>query len=407
MNTSLSVECLFSRQAARVGASEIRELLKLIGSGDIISFAGGVPEPSLFPYDRINLACDRVLGDPEVRAKACQYTTTEGFPPLREWIAAYLSSRGAVLTADNVLITNGAQQAIDLVARLFIDEGDRVAVAKPTYLGALQAFDAYRPDYLAIKTDDQGMLPGELEAAMKMRPKLIYVVPDFQNPDGITYSSDRRQFLVKLADEYGVPILEDSAYDQLRYEGDMLSPLIALGSQAHGSIEEGCYIHAGTFSKTVAPGFRIGWVVAPKPVIQQLVCFKQATDLHSSTINQILMYHVVSEGFTQHLDRCRALYRGRRDAMLEALAENMPPGVTWSRPLGGLFVWLALPEPLNARDLFNQSISKHIAFVPGDAFFTDRSVRNTCRLSFSAISTEQIQEGVRRLATAVKELISR
>lgn len=387
---SLDWNSLFAGRMAGVTASEIRELLKLIDRPEIISFAGGIPDPDLFPREAIARAHERILRGNSSAAAALQYSISEGFPPLREWIAARFP-----VTPDEILVTNGSQQGLEFVGRLLIGPGEKVAVTAPTYLGALQAFSFAQPSYLSVAMDEEGILLEPLEEALKQRPKLLYLVPDFQNPTGITMSLERRKAVVALCRRYGVPIVEDTAYTALRYEGEALPSLFELDDRSDGGI----VIYAGTFSKTLVPALRVGWLMGARPVIDKLVLVKQGSDLHTGTLNQMVVHAVAEEVFDAQVARACDAYRKRRDAMLAALEEFMPPGVRWTRPQGGMFVWIELPEGFDGAELLKRSIGEaNVAFVPGASFFPDRSGRNTIRVSFSMSKPETIREGVRRLA---------
>lgn len=389
---------------AGMKASEIRELLKVLERPEIISFAGGIPDPALFPHAELLAAYDRVLKSDSLRAAALQYSVSEGWLPLREWIVDTMNDRhGLGATPDNVLITSGSQQGLEFLGKLFIGPGDLVAVTRPTYLGALQAFAPYEPRYVSVPVDRDGVIVEALEEAFRQNPKFFYLVPDFQNPNGITLSLERRRAVIELAARYGVPILEDAAYTELSYDGPAPPPLIAVDAERAGAgagYRPGHVIYAGTFSKTVAPALRVGWVTGPVEIVNKLVLMKQAGDLHSSTINQIVLNDVVRAVYPALTAGLRDAYRVRRDAMLTALERWFPANVRWTRPAGGLFVWLDLPEGVDATALLERAIAEvNVAFVPGSAFHADRSGANTCRLSFSMANPETINEGIRRLAT--------
>lgn len=382
----------FAPRMAGVNASEIRELLKLIDQPDVISFAGGIPDPDLFPRDSIARAHERVLRSNSLAGTALQYSISEGFPPLRDWIGA----RSGV-AREEILITNGSQQGLDFLGKLLISPGDTIVVTAPTYLGALQAFSPYQPRYAAVPTDADGVLPDALEAALAQRPKLLYLVPDFANPNGVTLSRERREKVVELCRRYGVPVIEDAAYNALRYDGEALPTLLELDLAA--GMDGRVVIYAGTFSKTVVPALRVGWLAGPAPVIQKLVLMKQAADLHVGTLSQMVIHAVAEEIYDSHVVTLRNAYRQRRDAMLAALQETMPAGVSWTRPAGGMFVWLELPAGFDGAQMLERSIAEErVAFVPGAAFYPDRSGKATCRLSFSTNRPERIREGIGRLA---------
>lgn len=397
MNTLWSQR--YAQRTQRMQSSAIRELLKLTERPDMISFAGGLPAPEVFPIAEFQAACQRVLA--EDGPQALQYSTTEGYRPLREMIARHMARYGIVVEPDNVLITSGSQQALDLIGKIFINPGDRLLVEKPTYVGALQAWNAYQAEYIAVPLDDNGLRTDDIETALRAGPKFIYVLPNFHNPAGVTMALERRQVLVELAHRYGVPIIEDDPYGQLRYEGDHLPPLVMLDGRLHapeGAPYSGNVLYLSTFSKTLAPGLRLGWVVAPAEVIRRLVQAKQGADLHTSTLTQMVAYEVARGGFLdRHVRLIREVYRERRDAMLMALAKYFPTGVHWTAPHGGLFLWVTLPQPMDAADILKAAIDERVAFVPGASFFPDGSGQNTFRLNFSNATTPKIEEGIRRL----------
>lgn len=399
------------RYAHRLGgmsSSIIRELLKLTQQPDIISFAGGLPAPEVFPIEAVQKACDHVLQT--AGKQALQYTTTEGYLPLREVIAEWSSRYGIHVEPDNILITSGSQQGLDLIGRLFINRGDYIVVESPTYLGALQAWNAYGAQYIPIPIDDDGMRTDHLEQALKLGPKFIYVLPNFQNPAGVTLSAERRRELVRLADQYGVPIVEDDPYGKLRYEGEHIPPVLVMDNQLaaeNGTHYQGNVIYLGTFSKILAPGLRLAWIIAPKEVIRKLVQAKQGADLHTATFNQFVAYEMARSGvIDEHIKVIRATYKERRDTMLAAMEEFFPEEVRWTRPAGGMFLWVVAPEYIDTTALFEKAIEKKVAYVPGAAFHTDGSGQNTMRVNYSFSDPETIREGIRRLGLVLKEAIA-
>lgn len=382
----------FSPYGRRVTASEIRELLKLLDRPGIISFAGGIPDPALFPVELIAEAHQRVFADPDRAGAALQYSVSEGYAPLRERLVQGWRDRGVELGIDNVLVTNGSQQALDLIGRLFLDAGDRLLSARPTYLGALQAFNGSAPSHGELSE-----LDGHSEPA-----KLAYVMPDFANPTGESMGMNARRALLAGAEARDVVVVEDAAYVSLSYDGETPATLLALEAEAKGSVDAGRVIHCGTFSKTLVPGLRVGWMIGPKPVVRKLVLMKQATDLHTSSLAQVVLSDLLGMVGASHLERLRGAYRERRDAMLAALERYMPTGVNWTRPRGGMFVWVDLPEGLDGAALLQRAIeTEQVAFVPGGAFYGRDPRRNTLRLSFSLSDPETIEEGVRRLGRLI------
>jgi 2-aminoadipate transaminase len=397
-----------AQRSGRVTSSAIREFLKLLDDPAIISFAGGLPAPEAFPAERILAATYRVLARSD--GAGLQYGATEGVGPLRELLVRHMARYGIDVGPENVLVTTGAQQALDLVGKAFINPGDRIAVEEPTYVGAIQAFSAYEAHFVTVPVDDDGLRIERLEDALRAAPKFLYVLPNFQNPAGVTLSLERRRRLVELAARYGTPIVEDDPYGQLRYEGSHLPPLVALDAELHGSNGRsfrGGVLYLGTLSKTLAPGLRIGWVVAPEEVIARLGQFKQGADLHTSTFTQMIAYEAVRGGFLdQHVKRIRHIYAERRDAMLGALERHMPDGTRWTRPKGGLFLWLTLPGRLKAADVLADALAAKVAFIPGTAFHALGGGEHTLRLNFSYCRPEVIEEGIARLGGVLRRMAS-
>jgi len=395
----MQLDQIFATRNARMKASEIRELLKLLDQPDIISFAGGIPDPALFPAEEFAAAFQNAL-TPERQAQALQYSVSEGYLPLRQWIVAEMAKIGILCEVENVLITSGSQQALDYLGKLFLSPGDTALVGWPTYLGALAAFNAYEPRYdqLALKTNRLPESYAEAAGEVGSAVKFAYLSPDFANPTGETLDHAGRLRLLELADTLDCAIIEDAAYQSLRYDGEAVPPVLALELEQKGSIEDCRTVYCGTFSKTLAPGVRIGWAVAAKPVISQMVLLKQAADLHTSSINQMAVHGVAEACFDTHVEQLQAVYQRRRDVMLAALDEHMPEGVDWTRPEGGMFIWVTLPEGMDGARLLARSLeTERVAFVPGQAFFADGSGQNTIRLSFSNSNHASIEEGISRL----------
>jgi 2-aminoadipate transaminase len=382
-------------------------MLEFTSLPDVISFAGGMPAPEVFPIEKFKEASEVVLT--EMGDRALQYGTTEGYQPLREMIARNASKYGIQISADNVLITSGSQQALDLLGRIFINREDRVLVESPTYLGALQAWNAYGVKYVTIPFDQDGMRTDVLESRLRMGIKFIYVLPNFQNPTGVTLSRERRKQLVDVANAYGVPIVEDDPYGQLRYEGDHLPPVVVLDDEMRAKkvpIYSGNVIYTSTFSKILAPGLRLAWVVAPCEVIKKLVQAKQGCDLHTSTFTQYIAYEIANTPWMKtHILTIRKTYKERRDIMLQSLEQYMPEGVQWTHPKGGLFLWVTLPEGIDAGEIFKSAVEAKVAFVPGGSFHPLGGGENTMRLNFSNAKPDLIMEGIKRLAKVVKENI--
>ncbi len=377
-------------------ASDIREILKVTQQPDVISFAGGLPASELLPArEMAELAHSLLI---EEGAVALQYAPTEGMPRLRQQIAERLAGRVAGCRGqDDVLVVSGSQQALDLTGKVFLDEGDAVLCESPTYLGAINAFRAYRPRFVEVATDEEGMDLADLERhlAAVERVKFIYVVPDFQNPSGRRWSVSRRRHLTELAARFAVPVIEDAPYAELCYDGEPLPPVAAF-DEAH------LVVYLGTFSKILSPGLRLGWVAAEHEVLRRYVLVKQGSDLHTSSLVQLLASrYMAAHDIEAHIARLRDVYRGRRNAMLAALEEHFPPEINFTRPSGGLFLWVELPEGMDARELLVLSLEERVAFVPGECFFPGGGRRNTLRLNFSAMPEERITEGVRRLGSVL------
>ena len=398
----------YAQRTKNLKSSAIRELLKITQRPDVISFAGGLPAPEVFPTERFREACVKVLNTQG--RQALQYGATEGYEPLREMIASHTARYGVKAKPENVLITSGSQQALDLIAKLLINPGDRILVEAPTYLGALQAFSVFGAEYICVPSDNDGLRTERLEESLRLGPKFMYVLPNFQNPGGTTLAEGRRHELVLLAERYGIPIIEDDPYGQLRYEGDHLTPLITLDRQnisGDDGYSTGNVLYLSTFSKTLSPGLRLGWIVAPPEVIVKLVQIKQGADLHTSTFTQMVAYEVARDNFLdEHIKLIRKVYGERRDVMLEALEEYFPPEVSWTRPQGGLFLWVTLPEGMDADRLFEAALKENVAFVAGDSFYAANGYadegRRHFRLNFSNAQPEQIREGIRRLSVAIR-----
>jgi 2-aminoadipate transaminase len=388
----------YAKRTEGMRASDIREILKVTAQPEIISLAGGLPAPELFPIDEYRRAFEWVLETDG--AQALQYGPSEGFRKLRALLAERLERFGIQCSADDVLITNGSQQALDLIAKMLLDPGDAVLVERPTYLGALQAFNQYQPAYAVVPMDEDGMQVDEVERLLSQRSgpriKFIYALPNFQNPTGRSMSLDRRRQLVELASTFGVPIVEDDPYGELRYEGEALPSHKAL--DASGSV-----IYLGTISKILAPGLRLGWIVASPEAMEVLLHGKQPSDLHTGMIQQMATYEVMRDGFVdRHVEHIKAFYKERRDVMLRAIEEHFPGDANYTRPSGGLFVWAELPSHVDTRELLLDAVKERVAFVPGQGFHADNSGTNTMRLNFSNVPPEQLREGIRRLGHAIQ-----
>ena len=394
---------VFSNTAKVMKRSAIRELLKLTQRSDIISFAGGLPAPDTFPIDQLKEISCEVL-DTE-GAQALQYGATEGDMKLREILVERYKKEGLKLDINNLVITTASQQALDLIPKIFINPGDKIICGLPSYLGGLSAFSTYGTQMIGIKLDDKGMRADLLEQELEKmkangeKPKFLYIIPDFQNPAGITMPESRRLEIIALARKYDVLIVEDSPYRELRFDGEVQRTMYELDGTGH-------VILLGTLSKIFVPGFRIGWVVAHEDVIDKIVMAKQSTDLCTSPYVQKIAAKYYEKGyFDENLKKIIDSYRIKRDAMLEAFRKYMPEGVSWTEPEGGLFLFLTLPEHMNSEDLFKIAIEQKVAFVLGSVFHCDGGGKNTMRLNFSFMNKEQNDEGVKRLAEAIKQLL--
>jgi 2-aminoadipate transaminase len=388
---------VYAERMRRVAASAIMELIKTTAGGSYISFASGLPDPSLFPSEALRECADAVLSS--ASAPALQYGPAEGYPPLREAVAALLSRRGLETNADQVLITSGSQQALDLAGRALLDPNDGVAIESPSYLAALQIFDSLQARYHAVEVDGEGPLPTHLTVALSHRPKLLYLLPNFQNPTGTTMSLGRRQAAAEQAASAGVAVLEDDAYHDLRYDGEPLAPVAALA-------ENPWAIYTGTFSKTIAPGVRVGYLRADRRLIERLAHLKQITDLQAGSLAQRIVFEYLTRGHLEPgIERFREVYRRRRDLMLGALQEHLRGAATWTRPAGGMFIWVTLPAE-DAERVLEGAMRRGVLFVPGSTFHVDRTGgrgRNTLRLNFVSPTEDQIQQGIPLLAEAIRE----
>ena len=387
----------FASRVARMRRSTVRELLKVTRQPGMISFALGLPPAGLFPVAETRRAAQAVLD--AHGGQALQYSETEGLSELRDWIAARYSQPGMSFTRANVLVTSGSQQALDLIGRVFLEEGDAVLAENPTYLALLGAWRPYGVDFLAAPCDDEGMRVSELGPLLERRPKLLYTTPNFQNPQGTTLSHSRREELVELTARYDTGIVEDDPYGELRYEGEPRPGLFALDAiAAERSGRRPNVIHTGTFSKVLAPGLRIGWVIGPEEVVDKLVVAKQAADLHTGTFSQNLVCELLRDGVLErHLPRLREVCRERRDAMLAALHRYFPSDARWTKPEGGMFLMVTLAPDVDTTALLPQALARGVAFAPGADFHVGGDGRNTMRLNFSNCAPEQIEEGVRRI----------
>ncbi len=388
----------FAKRMERMQASEIRELLKLTAQPDIISFAGGLPAPELFPVEEI-AKVSHDLVEKEGRA-LLQYATTEGRPTLRAKIAKRMKDKyHTEVNPDDILITTGSQQCLDFAGKLFLDPGDVVLCESPSYLGALNAFNAYEPNFVEVPTDDGGLIPEELDKILETTPncKFIYVIPDFQNPTGRTWSMERRKAFMEVVNKHNLPVLEDNPYGELRYEGEILPSLKSLDTK-------GLVMFLGTFSKIFCPGLRLGWVAAEHSVVEEFVKIKQSADLHTSNFDQgVADAYMDNYDLDAHVEEIKALYRKRRDLIVKTMEEEFPAGVEFTRPQGGLFLWVTLPEGVSAKTVFHKCIEMKVAAVIGDAFYPNDKTDRSLRVNYSNMTEDRIVEGVKRMAKAIKE----
>lgn len=386
----------------RMKSSAIRELLKLTQQPDVISFAGGLPAPEFFPLREIEEACRHIVR--EQGAQALQYSATEGHKPLKEYLATTMHKYGVPAVPDNVLLTNGSQQALDLLGKLFLDPGDFVITSSPTYLGAIQAWNVYEAGYQTVPLDNDGMVVDQLEDAYEKAvaesgrpPKFIYVLPNFHNPGGTTLTLERRKRLADLATKLNLPVVEDDPYGQLRYEGEDILPICALIPERT--------IYLGTFSKTLSPGLRLGWIVCPEALMQRFVQAKQGADLHTGTFVQYIASDICRRGLLKpHIKHLRQAYKERRDTMLDSLAEFWPEGCSWTHPQGGLFLWACVPESIDTTKFLDKALEEKVAYVPGVNFYPNcDGGHNAMRLNFSYCTSDTIVEGIHRLGKALKK----
>jgi len=384
----------FAERVSKIRSSAIRDMLKITEMPEVISLAGGLPAEELFPTAELQAAVNHVLQAES--AASLQYGPTEGYWPLRKQIGGIMQERGVYCSAEEILITSGSQQSLDLLGRVFLDQDNVVLMENPTYLAAIQAFEAYEPRLAAVPTDEQGMLPEALEKAIiAEQPKLVYLVPTFQNPTGRTMSLERRLAVAKIIRRHRVLLVEDDPYSALRFEGDELPSI--------KSLEDDWTVYLSTFSKTVAPGFRVGWMAGNPAIVANVAKCKQGADLHTNSLVQHILTRYLQEADTPaHIARLRVEYKRRKDAMITALEREFPPEVSWSMPQGGLFLWLQLPEGLDTELLLNDAISCQVAFVPGKSFFVGEGGENTMRLNYSNSSPALINEAIKRLARLIR-----
>ncbi len=391
----------FSERASKMKRSEIRELLKLIQKPEIISFAGGLPNPKAFPVDETREIINELLE--EKGEKVLQYGSTEGVTPLRRELAKMMNDRGMDVNQENILVTHGSQQALDLLSKVMLDPDDTIIVGSPTYLGATGAFRAFEANIESVKVSEDGMDMDLLRKKIEhlkdrgKSPKFIYVVLTFQNPSGATMSSDKRKELLQIASEYDLLVVEDSPYSHLRYEGEEKPHLISIDDESR-------VLRLETFSKILAPGFRIAWATGPEDLIEKMTIAKQATDLCTNPFGQYVAYRYLSDGIMdEHIEKIKKIYNKKRLTMLEAMEEHFPKEVEWNRPEGGMFIWARLPEHINTREMFDKAVDENVAYVVGDAFYVDGGGKNTMRINFTHSTEEDIKKGIKSLAKVIKD----
>ena len=389
------IQWRFAQRAEQLQSSFIREILKITQRPEVISFAGGLPSPATFPVEQMKAAFDQVL---TLQGKvALQYGPTDGYGPLREWIANSLSTGGVKILPEQVLMTSGSQQALDLLGKVLIDEGSRVLVETPSYLGALQAFSVYRPEFVSVDTDENGLVPQSV-AKVGEGARLLYALPNFQNPTGRSLSVARRVELVETCARLGLPLIEDDPYGALSYRGAPAPKMVTMNPDG--------VIYMGSFSKVLTPGIRLGYVVAPLPLLRRLELAKQAADLHTAQLTQMVVYQVIKDGFLdKHIPTIRELYGNQCQVMLDAMAEHFPKSVSWTKPEGGMFIWVTLPKHIDSMKLLEQALEQHVAFVPGAPFYANAPESNTLRLSFVTVPPERIREGVAKLGKLLAALV--
>ncbi len=378
------IQWRFSDRANKMQPSFIREILKLTQQPEMISFAGGLPSPATFPVEHMRATFDKVLADSG--KVALQYGPTDGYLPLREWIANSLSLPGSTIKPEQVLMTSGSQQALDLLGKALIDEGSKVVVETPSYLGALQAFSVYGPEFVSVTTDDHGLVPSSVDAVAD-GARLMYALPNFQNPTGRSLSVERRQELVETCARHNLPLVEDDPYGALSYKGEPSPKMLNMNPDG--------VIYMGSFSKVLTPGIRLGYVVAPLPLARKLELAKQSADLHTAQLTQMVVHEVVKDGFLdRHIPSIRTLYGNQCKVMLDAMDQHFPKEVTWTRPEGGMFIWVTLPKHIDAFKLLDEAIKEKVAYVPGAPFYANAPETNTFRLSFVTVPPARIIEGI-------------
>lgn len=392
----MSIE--FADRMNTVQKSFIREILKITENPDVISFAGGLPNPASFPIKEVQQASEKVLS--ENGSSILQYSTTEGFLPLREYISKrYYKRFGLKVEANEILITNGAQQALDLIGKIFLNKNDHIVIERPGYLGAIQAFSIFEPVFQSVPLNEDGIDLNQLEHILELhKPKLLYTVPNFHNPSGITYSAENREMVAKILKQHDTVLIEDDPYSELRFLGQDLPPIKTL--------LEDQSIMLGSFSKIVAPAMRLGWICAKGEIMEKLIVAKQAADLHTNYYSQRIVHqYLLDNDLETQIDKIREMYKGKRDCMVAMIEKYFPKEVKSTKPEGGMFLWITLPEGISSMELFNLAAKENVAFVPGDPFYFNEENMNTLRLNYTNSSEEMIEEGIKRLAKVIKKII--
>ncbi len=392
-----AADWIYPAHSSTLQPSVVREILKISNKPGVISFAGGLPSPDLFPLDEILESTKRVIS--RYKGDSVQYSLTLGLTALRNLLAVRLTGKNEATELDNIIVTSGSQQAVDLVSRVFIEPGDTILTEYPTYVGALQIFQYHKARIVWAEMDEDGLITEQVEEKIiRHKPKFIYVVSTFQNPTGITMSQPRRLALIEIAEKYGIPIIDDDPYGELRFKGEHVPTMKELGGDS--------VISMSTASKILAPGLRIGWVNARKQLITILEKLKQADDLHAGTLNQYIFLDFIQRGLLEpHIQKIRADYGAKRELMLSEMEKSFPDGVSWTRPEGGLFLWATLPKHMSAQDVFDRAVEKKVAFVIGQPFYPDGKVLNTFRINYATASKSDILEGIKRLSGILKEMV--
>lgn len=395
-NESTTPPWQFSERVSHIPKSFLREILKVTAQPDVISFAGGLPNPSSFPIDAIKQAVVNVLETDG--ASALQYAPSEGYRPLREWIASRYQKKGLMISVDEILITNGSQQGLDLIAKVFINEGDTIVMERPTYLGAIQAFSAYQPNFVSVELLNDGIDTEVLSRVLCSNPKLFYAIPNFQNPTGISYSTVKRKETAASINQSATLLVEDDPYGDIRFTDQDYSPIKKdIGQMG---------ILLGSFSKVISPGMRMGWIVAHPQIIEKLLIAKQASDLHSNFLSQRIIHrYLMDNDFEQHIEKIRTLYKNQKDHMVAMMKRYLPEEITFVNPDGGMFLWITLPSYISSQHLLDVAVRQNLVFVPGSVFYLDAKTNNTLRLNYSNSNFEEIEKGIQILGELLTRII--